>query len=227
MQGRASKNSAAQNRTAKSSAAKNRIANNRTARRRVLRRAIGAIVITCALSAVFATAMSFLMRPIQDSAEAAAVATCPPAAPVTVRTIVVPAGPVAGFCQDRLVNAAQVMAAARDLGIGNHTQTIGVMTAIGESSLRNLASGDDAGPDSRGLFQQRDNGAWGTLTERMDPYTAAHRFFSKLVKIPDWKLLEPTEAAHAVQRNADPEHYTRSWSDAQAVVAALSAGDRP
>ena len=189
---------------------------------KIVTRAIIAIVVTCALSVGFVVAMSFLMQPANPQADAAVpVALCADVAPVTVRTIVVPAGPVAGYCQDRLVNAAQVIAAARDLGIGSHTQTIGVMTAIGESSLRNLDSGDAAGPDSRGLFQQRDNGAWGTLAERMDPYTAAHHFFVKLVSLPDWKLLGPTEAAHAVQRNADPDHYTRSWVAAQTVVAAL------
>lgn len=149
-------------------------------------------------------------------------ATCPPVAPVTVGTVTVPAGPVAGFCQDRLVNAAHIITAARTLGIGKHTQTIGVMTAIGESGLRNLNYGDAAGHDSRGLFQQRANGAWGSLTDRMTPTIAAHNFFLKLVSIPDWKTLGPTQAAHAVQANADPTYYTQYWSAAEAIVAALN-----
>lgn len=147
---------------------------------------------------------------------------CPEVDPVQVGEITVPAGPVAGYCQDRLVNAAQIMRAARSLGIGEHTQAIGVMTAMGESSLVNVDHGDAVGPDSRGLFQQRDNGAWGSYAERMDPYTAALHFFEELVSLPDWKSLTPTEAAHAVQVNADPDHYTPWWPDAQAVVAALS-----
>jgi hypothetical protein len=148
--------------------------------------------------------------------------SCPKVAPVIVGTMTVPAGPVAGYCQPQLENAAQVMRAAQSLGIGVHTQTIGVMTAIGESGLNNLDYGDQAGADSRGIFQQRNNGAWGTLADRMDPYTAAHNFFAKLVRIPNWKSLTPTQAAHAVQRNADPEYYTRYWARAQEVVAALS-----
>jgi len=147
---------------------------------------------------------------------------CPEVDPVLVGDIAVPAGPVAGYCQDRLVNAAQVMRAARSLGIGQHTQAIGVMTAMGESSLVNVDHGDAVGPDSRGLFQQRDNGQWGTYEERMDPYTAALHFFERLVALPDWKTLGPTEAAHAVQVNADPDHYTRWWPEAQEVVAALT-----
>lgn len=148
---------------------------------------------------------------------------CPEVDPVMVGDIEVPAGPVAGYCQDRLVNAAYIMLAARAQGIGEHTQAIGVMTAMGESSLRNIEYGDAVGPDSRGLFQQRDNGLWGTYEQRMDPYTAATSFFTKLVSIPGWKDLTPTQAAHAVQVNADPDHYTRWFPDAEVVVAALSS----
>ncbi len=39
------------------------------------------------------------------------------------------------------------------------TQILGVQAAIGESTLRVIDFGDGAGPDSRRLFQQRDNGA--------------------------------------------------------------------
>lgn len=148
---------------------------------------------------------------------------CPEVDPVMVGDIEVPAGPVAGYCQDRLVNAAYIMLAARAQGIGEHTQAIGVMTAMGESSLRNIDYGDAVGPDSRGLFQQRDNGQWGTYEQRMDPYTAATSFFTKLVSIPGWKDLTPTQAAHAVQVNADPDHYTRWFPDAEVVVAELSS----
>ena len=150
------------------------------------------------------------------------VPACPEVDPVMVGDIEVPAGPVAGYCQDRLVNAAYIMLAARAQGIGEHTQAIGVMTAMGESSLRNIDYGDAVGPDSRGLFQQRDNGQWGTYEQRMDPYTAATSFFTKLVAIPGWKDLTPTQAAHAVQVNADPDHYTKWFPDAKVVVAALS-----
>jgi hypothetical protein len=148
--------------------------------------------------------------------------SCPSVAPISVGTITIPAGPIAGYCQDHLVNAAYVINAARALGIGPHTQAIGVMTAMGESGLRNLNHGDAAGADSRGLFQQRANGAWGTLTDRMTPSTAAHNFFAALVNIPGWKSLTPTQAAHAVQINAEANFYTTYWSDAVAVVTALT-----
>ncbi len=148
--------------------------------------------------------------------------SCPSAAPISIGTITVPAGPIAGYCQDRLVNAAYVINAARWFGIGPHTQAIGVMTAMGESGLRNLNHGDAAGADSRGLFQQRANGAWGTLADRMTPSTAAHNFFAALVSIPGWKSLTPTQAAHSVQNNADANFYTTYWSEAVTVVTALT-----
>ena len=145
---------------------------------------------------------------------------CPARAPVLVGSVSVPAGPVAGYCQDQLVNAAQIISAARSFGIGPHTQAVGVMTAMGETGLRNLDHGDAAGADSRGLFQQRANGAWGSLADRMDPYTAAKNYFAALIRVPGWKTLTPTQVAHAVQINQDPNYYTRYWVDAQTVVAA-------
>lgn len=157
----------------------------------------------------------------------AAINPCPDVKPVTVGDITVPRGPVAGFCQAQLENAAQVMRAAQAQGIGTHTQTVGVMTAIGESKLRNLGYGDDAGPDSRGIFQQRDNGAWGTYEQRMDPYTAASMFYAKLVKVPGWKTMTPTQMAHAVQINSDPDHYAKFWPEAKAVVEGLTGETVP
>ncbi|WP_144714314.1 hypothetical protein [Curtobacterium pusillum] len=161
------------------------------------------------------------------SVTANATPTCPDVATKTIGGIVVPAGPIAGFCQDRLVNAAAVIRAAQALGIGPHTQAVGVMTAIGESSLVNLDHGDAAGPDSRGLFQQRDNGAWGTYAQRMDPYTAASMFYAKLVKVPGWQTMSPTQVAHAVQINSDPDHYAKFWPEAKAVVEGLTGESVP
>ncbi len=134
----------------------------------------------------------------------------------------VPGGSVSGYSGEQLVNAAYVMKAAADLGLSVRDQTIGVMTAMGESSLRVLDYGDTAGPDSRGLFQQRDNGAWGTYEDRMDPYRSSLSFFRVLQTIQERDTLAPTIAAHRVQRNADPFHYERYWDPAVAVVGALA-----
>ncbi|WP_438354484.1 hypothetical protein [Microbacterium sp. CJ88] len=183
---------------------------------------IGVIVATVAAVGIGGVAASLAVgSAVTSIASASPTPTCPPADPVTVGGITVPAGPVAGYCQPELINAAHVLDAAHSLGIGTRTQTVGIMTAIGESGLRNLTYGDAVGPDSRGLFQQRDNGAWGTLTDRMDPYTAAYNFFVAVTHVNGWQTMEPTLLAHAVQVNADPYHYQKYWAEAQAIVAAL------
>ncbi len=130
--------------------------------------------------------------------------------------------PFDGFTPEQVGNAAAVVAAGRGMGLSLRDQAIGVMTAIGESSLRVVDHGDAAGPDSRGLFQQRDNGAWGTYAERMDPTASAQSFFRALQRVDGRDAMAPTLVAHAVQRNADPQHYARSWDSAVALVARLT-----
>jgi hypothetical protein len=106
------------------------------------------------------------------------------------------------------------------------------MTAMGESSLRNIDYGDwetsgVTNPDgsrttSIGLFQQQDS--WGTREARLDPYTAASIFYRAMtVRVPDRATTEPTLVAHLTQINADPLHYARYWDRAARVVAALNA----
>jgi hypothetical protein len=146
-------------------------------------------------------------------------------ADVVVGTISVPAGPVAGYCQPELENAAQILRAAQAFGLDAHGQEIGIMTAIGESGLRNVNYGDTAGPDSRGLFQQRNN--YGPLADRMDPYTAAHAFFGRMIGVADWPDLPPTQVAHTVQGNADPDYYTQFWKRAVRLVTELDADQLP
>ena len=154
---------------------------------------------------------------------AAADASCNPAGSgVVVDVDDVPQGEVAGYSGEQLVNAAHILRAGSDLGLGVRDQTIGVMTAMGESGLRVLDHGDAVGPDSRGLFQQRDNGAWGSYADRMAPYVSATKFFRAMMRVEGRDALAPTLVAHRTQRNADPYHYERYWDAAVAVVEAVS-----
>ena len=153
--------------------------------------------------------------------QAAADVCSPTGASVSVDASQLPKVAVAGYEGEQLKNAALVINAGKALGLSARGQTIGVMTAMGESGLRVLDYGDGPGPDSRGLFQQRDNGAWGTYPDRMNPTVSATNFFTALQKISGWEQLEPTTAAHRVQRNADPFHYQTYWPAAVEVVAAL------
>ncbi|WP_422758820.1 hypothetical protein [Paenarthrobacter sp. C1] len=56
----------------------------------------------------------------------------------------------------------------------------------------------------------------------MDPTVSATNFFKALQKVSGWEQLDPTAAAHRVQRNADPYHYQSYWPAATEVVAALA-----
>lgn len=162
-----------------------------------------------------------LSAPIED-----AESTAPLAIPMPAR-----APGVAGYGIEQLAHACTIMTAGRDLGLGERDQTIAVMTAMGESSLRNIDYGDwetsgVTNPDgsrttSIGLFQQQDN--WGSREERLDPYTAAGIFYrSMIARVPDRANMEPTIVAHRTQINADPRHYLRYWDRAVRVVAALN-----
>jgi murein DD-endopeptidase MepM/ murein hydrolase activator NlpD len=157
----------------------------------------------------------------------ASASACAPAGPgVTIDSDQLPATAVAGYRGEQLLNAAYVMNAGQALGMSARGQAIGVMTAMGESSLRIVDHGDSAGPDSRGLFQQRATG-WGSYADRMDPTISSTNFFKALAKVEGWETLPPTIAAHRSQRNADPYHYERFWDPAVQVVTALAGAELP
>lgn len=130
---------------------------------------------------------------------------------------------VGSYRGDQVRNAGLIVKAGQAMTLDPWTITVGVMTAMGESSLVNLDRGDLVGPDSRGLFQQRGNGAWGSYTDRMDPTTAATNFFKALLRVPGYHDLAPTIAAHRTQANADPYHYEKYWPEAVQMVSVLTA----
>lgn len=138
---------------------------------------------------------------------------------------------VAGYKGEQLVNAAAIVRAGIDLGVDQHGQVLAVMTAMGESTLRNITYGDwetsgITNPDgsrttSIGLFQQQES--WGSVQDRMDPAKSAGLFYARLLVVPGWQNMPATLAIHAVQINADPQHYARYENDATALVTALTS----
>ena len=140
----------------------------------------------------------------------------------------VPAAASGSFSAEQISNARVVDAAASAAGLPGQATLVGLAAALGESDLVNIGYGDQAGPDSAGLFQQRPSQGWGTRAQVMDPFYAATRFYtgpnhdraSGLVAIVGWESLPITEAIHRVQRNADPSHYTKFIGRAQAVAKA-------
>jgi surface antigen len=177
------------------------------------------LIVTAVIAPIFLVLSIILFG---GGSEAAADVCSPTGGSVSVDDSQLPKASVAGYQGDQLKNAALIINAGKGLNLSARGQTIGVMTAMGESSLKVLDYGDGPGPDSRGLFQQRDNGAWGSYTDRMDPTISATNFFKALQKVDGWEQLDPTMAAHRVQRNADPYHYQAYWAPAVEVVAALA-----
>lgn len=138
-------------------------------------------------------------------------------------------GPLAtgSILEQQLANAKAIDQAAQKVGMSGAASRIAIITAVGESDLINLDYGDAAGPDSKGLFQQRPSQGWGTIEQVMNPEYAATSFLigpqrdrkAGLISIPGWEQMDPSAAIHAVQRNADPNHYTRFVNRAEAIIA--------
>lgn len=176
------------------------------------------------LSAVIGAAAIVVIGII--TAGMAQAATCQPGTGASVNDEKL-AGGGAGFDAEQLRNAAAIVAAGKALNLPVAGQVLGIQCAIGESTLRVLPFGDLAGPDSRGLFQQRDNGAWGTLADRLDPGISATNFFKALMRVPDWQNLEATVAINRVQGNANVNHYTTYRAQAEQVFELITGAKVP
>lgn len=123
---------------------------------------------------------------------------------------------------DQTANASLITAVAVRRGLPARAASIALATAMQESKLRNIDHGDLAGPDSRGLFQQRPSQGWGTQEQIMDPYYAANAFYDALVKIPGYESLAITDAAQRVQRSAFPTAYADHEVMGRTFASALS-----
>jgi hypothetical protein len=123
---------------------------------------------------------------------------------------------------DQASNAALIAGISLQRGMPARAASIALATAIQESKLRNLDHGDKAGPDSRGLFQQRPSQGWGTEAEVMDPVYAANKFFAELEKVHGYEQMTVTEAAQRVQRSAYPEAYADHEAEGRAFASALT-----
>ena len=119
---------------------------------------------------------------------------------------------------DQLTHAATIAAVAVRRQLPERAVTIALATAFQESKLRNLSSGDR---DSVGLFQQRPSQGWGTPEQLQDPRYAAGKFYTHLLKVPNWQTQRLTDAAQAVQRSGHPTLYQKWEGDAHAIAVAF------
>jgi hypothetical protein len=116
-------------------------------------------------------------------------------------------------------NASLISAIAVRRGLPAHAATIALATALQESKLYNLHSGDR---DSLGLFQQRHSQGWGTTRQILDPVHATNAFYDALVRVPGYDTMPVTVAAQRVQRSGFPSAYAVYESDARALASALT-----
>ncbi|YAL84005.1 hypothetical protein ACMYYO_04125 [Dermacoccaceae bacterium W4C1] len=121
---------------------------------------------------------------------------------------------------EQAANAATIA----DVGVGvrglpYRAAHIAITTAIQESKLRNLNSGDR---DSLGLFQQRPSQGWGTEEEILNPVYASSEFYRHLVKVQDWRTDELTDVAQAVQRSGHPLAYADHEGEGNTMATVLT-----
>lgn len=108
--------------------------------------------------------------------------------------------------------AATIAGVAQHHELPGRAVTIAYATALQESKLTNLRSGDR---DSVGIFQQRPSQGWGPAAKIEDPVYATTRFFAALTQVSGYQSMPVYRAAQAVQHSADGYAY-----DQYAVVAA-------
>ncbi|MCQ1949390.1 hypothetical protein NNX28_05525 [Arthrobacter sp. zg-Y859] len=141
---------------------------------------------------------------------------------ITERCVAVVGGAEYWLTLEQAANASIISGVAVARGLPPRAVSIALATALQESGLRNVDYGDDAGPDSRGLFQQRPSQGWGSEEQVMDPAYAATAFYNGLEQVPGYLELPITEAAQAVQRSAFPDAYAKHEGPARAFASALT-----
>lgn len=125
------------------------------------------------------------------------------------------------FTAEQLKNASIIAGVGKKMGMSARDIEIGIMTAITESTLRNLHYGDR---DSQGLFQQRPSMGWGTVAQVTNPEYASHTFFEHLKRVGNRTAMSPWMAAQTVQGSAfsSGSNYAQYWNEAQAIFKAMS-----
>jgi TP901 family phage tail tape measure protein len=123
---------------------------------------------------------------------------------------------------DEQINNANVIASVgKSMGASARDIVIALMTAMQESTLRNLNYGDR---DSLGLFQQRPSQGWGSPDQVRDPVYASKKFFSSLFGVKNRNTMPLTLAAQAVQRSAFPHAYAKWQSMAESLMGIVGTG---
>lgn len=129
----------------------------------------------------------------------------------------------AGLNGSQMSNAEIIKAVGLAMGGSARDVQIAYMTAMVESSMRNLANpnvpesmrlphdGTGSDHDSVGLFQQRNS--WGSAAQRLNPSETSRLFYERLLGLGSSRLnMSMGQAAQTVQVSAFPDRYA-AWQD--------------
>lgn len=140
-----------------------------------------------------------------------------------------------------------ILVGTQTAGVGQNGILIGLMAALTESGLRQLANpsaypesatypndGTGSDHDSLGLFQMRPQSGWGTVAELMDPTYQARAFFGGpsgpnhgsprgLLDISGWQQMSLGQVAQSVEVSAFPDRYANYEPVARAILKAFTA----
>ncbi|WP_246127428.1 C40 family peptidase [Amycolatopsis rhizosphaerae] len=129
------------------------------------------------------------------------------------------------WTSEQLTNAQTVVTVAVQRKLPRRAAVLALATAMVESGLRNLPTGDH---DSLGLFQQRPSQGWGAADEVLNPTYAANAFYDRLLAVSGWQTMSPGIAEQQVQRSAFPGRYAPREATAAELVAKYWQGpDNP
>ncbi|WP_308465232.1 M23 family metallopeptidase [Rathayibacter soli] len=140
-----------------------------------------------------------------------------------------------------------ILVGTQTASVGQNGILIGLMAALTESGLRQLANpsaypesatypndGTGSDHDSLGLFQMRPQSGWGTVAELMDPAYQARAFFGGpsgpnhgsprgLLDVPGWQQMSLGRAVQSVEISAFPDRYANYEPVARSILKALTA----
>jgi hypothetical protein len=119
--------------------------------------------------------------------------------------------------------AATIAGVAQQRALPAYAVTVALATALQESKLTNLRSGD---LDSVGVFQQRPSQGWGPAHQLEDPVYATGKFFAALSRVRGYQVMPVDQAAQAVQHSADGAAYAQ-YSVVAGRLSAAFTGQRP
>ncbi|UWZ34452.1 C40 family peptidase [Dactylosporangium roseum] len=130
-----------------------------------------------------------------------------------------------GFSKaDQMANARTIVEVGVKLRVPRRGIVVAIVAAMTESDLVNMSGGH---LDSAGLFQMRPSMGWGSYAQVTDPVYASTKFYSVLLKVPNWQSLPLDVAAQKVERSGRPDRYGQFVARAEAMVAKILGSVSP